>query len=171
MKQEFFGFGLVVLALMGGLLLAKYSGSSEPAFILPELGATQVEDISITQAWVAETIGGQSRTAAYFSITNGSGGEESLMGASSSDAAHTSLHRTQTVDDISSMQAIDALTLQPGTVTQLAPGGLHVMIMGLDGPLEAGGSISLTLDFLEAGEVTFDVPVVARTMMMDHMEQ
>jgi len=45
------------------------------------------------------------------------------------------------------------------------------MIMGLEGPLEAGGRISLTLDFLEAGEVTFDVPVVARTMMMDHMEQ
>jgi copper(I)-binding protein len=35
----------------------------------------------------------------------------------------------------------------------LEPGGLHVMLMGLKGPLEEGQSFALTLEFEHAGTV------------------
>ena len=43
----------------------------------------------------------------------------------------------------------------------LAPGGLHVMLMGLPQPLKAGTTLPLTLNFEKAGTVTLDVPILA----------
>jgi copper(I)-binding protein len=36
---------------------------------------------------------------------------------------------------------------------RLAPGGLHLMLVGLKAPLEQGGKVPLTLRFAQAGEV------------------
>ena len=44
----------------------------------------------------------------------------------------------------------------------LAPGGLHIMLVGLAQPLKAGEHFPLTLTFEKAGAVTVDVPVEAR---------
>ena len=41
----------------------------------------------------------------------------------------------------------------------LQQGGLHVMLMELEGPLEAGEIIPLTLTFHPHGELTIDVEV------------
>jgi copper(I)-binding protein len=41
----------------------------------------------------------------------------------------------------------------------LAPGGLHIMLMGLKKPLAAGSSFPLTLQFEKAGEVKVEVQV------------
>ncbi len=41
----------------------------------------------------------------------------------------------------------------------MAPGGLHIMLMGLKAPLQQGGSLTLDLTFEHAGAVTVQVPV------------
>lgn len=171
MKTEGLGFAVVALALFGGLFIAKSSFvSSSPSVMDPasQLGHATVAAISIDQAWVAETIGGQGRTAAYLTLHNGSGGEERLMGVELRGAGHASLHRTVTEDNVSRMEHLDALIILSGGSARLAPGGMHIMIMGLEVPLEDGDSISLTLQFLEAGDVSFDIPVRPRMEMLDH---
>jgi copper(I)-binding protein len=54
------------------------------------------------------------------------------------------------------------LLIPPGQSVTLAPGGLHLMLMGLSGPLKEGGKVPLTLQFGKAGtvEVTLDVQAV-----------
>ena len=59
------------------------------------------------------------------------------------------------------MRPIDGLDLPAGTAVVLEPGGHHVMLLDLVGPLELGSEIPLTLTFEQAGEQTVSVPVLA----------
>jgi periplasmic copper chaperone A len=52
------------------------------------------------------------------------------------------------------------LPIGAGASVELAPGGTHVMLVGLAAPLEAGKKLELTLVFAVAGEIAVDVPVV-----------
>jgi copper(I)-binding protein len=41
----------------------------------------------------------------------------------------------------------------------LARGGDHVMFMGLNGPMEHGDTVSVTLSFEKAGDIVVDIPI------------
>ena len=43
----------------------------------------------------------------------------------------------------------------------MAPGGYHIMLMGLKQPLKEGDHIPITLTFAHAGAITAQVTVVA----------
>jgi copper(I)-binding protein len=51
------------------------------------------------------------------------------------------------------------LSIEPGRTVRFAPGGLHLMIIGLTGPLVQGDKVPVMLKFEKAGEisVSFDV--------------
>ncbi|MEM9268292.1 MAG: copper chaperone PCu(A)C, partial [Pseudomonadota bacterium] len=53
----------------------------------------------------------------------------------------------------------EGFELPAKSMTPLARGGNHIMLMGLENPLEEGGMISVTLTFEQAGEIEIMVPV------------
>jgi len=57
------------------------------------------------------------------------------------------------------MLGVQGVDLPPGGHAQLAPGGLHVMLVGLHDPLVVGKGFPLTLNFEKAGSVTVEVEV------------
>jgi hypothetical protein len=58
------------------------------------------------------------------------------------------------------MREVSVLHVAPGEKVEFAPGGLHVMLMGLKRPLKEGQVFELELLFEVAGRVT--VRVTAR---------
>lgn len=56
-------------------------------------------------------------------------------------------------------EVTDGVAVAPGTTVKFAPGGYHIMLMGLKQPLKAGDRFPLTLKFAKAGSVTVDVQV------------
>jgi len=42
---------------------------------------------------------------------------------------------------------------------EFSPGGLHVMLIGLNQDLNPGDTFQVTLNFENAGQITMDVPV------------
>ncbi len=56
----------------------------------------------------------------------------------------------------------DGIEIRPGVPLVLAPGGLHIMITGLEERPRAGGGIHVTLVFERAGAVDVVFPVMAR---------
>ena len=57
------------------------------------------------------------------------------------------------------MRPLAGLDLVPGKPIKLAPGGYHVMLLGLKAPLKQGESFPLTLQFEHAPPLTVTVTV------------
>jgi copper(I)-binding protein len=116
------------------------------------------DDIAIEKAWARKT----SRTvsaAAYFSLTNHGHETLTLTGASTDIAGTTMIHRSYEDGGMMRMDHMEEIAVAPGETLEFAPGGYHVMMMGLMGPLEEGESFTVTLEFEHHDPITVTVQV------------
>ena len=79
------------------------------------------------------------------------------------------IHTTQMDGDIARMVHLEAVDIPAGETVTFAPGGLHVMFMGLNGdPFETGESFDAVLIFETAGEVPVTFYVEDISDLTDH---
>jgi copper(I)-binding protein len=71
------------------------------------------------------------------------------------------LHETINDNGVMKMRPVASIALDPGKPVTFKPGGYHVMLTGLKGPLKAGDSFPLTLTFEHAQPVSVTVKVEA----------
>jgi len=84
-----------------------------------------------------------------------------LMSLGTPVAGQVMLHGTEAdANGVARMAHIEALDIEPGTPVTFAPGGMHLMLMGLTGKLDEGSTFPLTLSFQHAGEITVEVQVL-----------
>ena len=116
--------------------------------------------VQVSHPW-ARASAGNARNGAVFLTVTGAGTADKLVAASTPVSETAELH--ETIDDkgIMKMRPLAALALEPGKAVTLAPGGPHVMLMGLKAPLKQGDTFPLTLRFARAGPVTVTVTVEA----------
>ena len=57
------------------------------------------------------------------------------------------VHEMRLEGDVMRMRAAPVLPLPAGQTVELKPGGYHVMLMDLNGPVKAGDAVPLTLVF------------------------
>lgn len=129
----------------------------------PALAADMVSgDLVITRAWSRATPGGARVAGGYLTIENRGHAPERLRAASSTHALRTEIHEMTVSDGVMTMRPLDkGLVIAPGQVVTLAPGGGHLMFIGLDVPLHAGDQMPVTLSFERAGEVSATLDVQA----------
>lgn len=132
-------------------------------FVVWKVWAAESGGVSVTDAWVRPTIGEGRITAAYMTITNDSNRDDVLQSARSPKAKAVELHKTtMTADGVMQMREVkDGLPIAAGGSVELAPGKFHLMVMGLDEALAAGGTLPLTLEFAKSGPMEVTVPVSA----------
>lgn len=125
---------------------------------------------TVTDGWARATVAGQKATGAFMKITSKEGGK--LVGASSPAAGVTEIHEMKMDKDVMKMAAVPALALPAGQAVELKPGGYHVMLMDLKGPLADKAQVPITLVFEDAkgvkSQVEVKVPVKSVTTMSDH---
>lgn len=120
---------------------------------------SRAEPIQIGQPWARATAPGAPTGAAFMVLNNNGSQPDLLIGAATPVADRTELHTHLMDDGIMRMRQVEAIEVAPGSPTVLEPGGLHVMLMGLQEPLVEGETFPLTLDFQDAGEITIDVTI------------
>jgi periplasmic copper chaperone A len=103
--------------------------------------------------------GGLGNSAAYMVLVNNSAEADRLLKAESDVAGAVELHISEVKNDIMTMRQVQAIDIPAGGQVELKPGGLHVMLIGLKRPLQAGEKISLVLTFEKAGQVMLEVEV------------
>lgn len=96
--------------------------------------------------------------AVYFTVESTQGSDR-LVSVSTPVAAHAGMHRTVEEGGVVTMQPVESASVSPGALLEFAPGGYHVMLMGLKEPLAEGARFPLTLRFENAGAVTVEVVV------------
>lgn len=114
--------------------------------------------IQLSDVWARPAdIDGNS--AVYFTIRSRRVADTLLM-ATCPIADRVQIHFSRVYEDGTvRMEQRDLVDLPAGTWIYFLPGGLHIMLEGLDTPLAQGDTFPLTLHFENSEDLTIDVPV------------
>lgn len=99
--------------------------------------------------------------AAFMVLVNDGPAAAALVAVSSPAAAMVELHQTTAdASGVMTMAPVESIPVPAGGRTELAPGGYHLMLIGLVEPLVEGATVPLTLTF-EGGAVVEVTAVVS----------
>ena len=116
-------------------------------------------DLKINHPWARATAGLARNGAAYVTLANEGEAVERLLGVTTPVARKARLHGHIVEAGIVKMRPVEAIEVAPGEPVVLKPGGFHIMLMGLEAPLEAGAAFPMTLRFAVAGAIEIEVRV------------
>jgi copper(I)-binding protein len=118
-----------------------------------------VGGLQVGNPWARATPKGATVGAGYLTITNKGAEADRLIGGSAAPAARFEVHTTVMENGVARMRQVTGLEIKPGETVELAPGGMHVMLMGLKQPLRQGQTVKGTLVFEKAGTVAIEFTV------------
>jgi copper(I)-binding protein len=135
---------LLTLALSGRVLAHDY-----------KLGA-----LEIGQPWARATPPSAPAGGGFLTIKNTGSAADRLVAASSPAADMVQVHEMKMDGNVMRMREVEkGLEIPAGGSVTLAPGGYHLMMMGLKGPLKQGTSVPVTLVFEKAGKIDVQLSV------------
>lgn len=106
--------------------------------------------------------------ALYLAVTNQGGEPDLLVGATTDVAERVEIHETtMDANGTMGMRAVEGIDAPPGETIVFEPGGLHVMLVGVDRLVE-GESVDVILHWEVAGDIDVEAEVVAPTETMGH---
>ena len=143
-------------------LAAASTSSSSAAIASGPRGSASIGHIKITGAYIPQPAT-PSVAAAYFTVTETGSQGDVLLSATSVPASQASLmQETESGANAGTMTDITGgLAIPADGAIALGPGGYHLMLTNPASPLTAGGSVTLSLRFKDAGTVTLKVPVTS----------
>jgi copper(I)-binding protein len=106
------------------------------------------------------TPGGAKVAGVFLTIKNAGKTPDKLVGGSTPLGEKVEVYETTTKDGVTAMRPVSGgLPIPAGRTVLLAPGGYHIMIMGLNAPLKGGDHVPMTLQFEKAGKVEITLNV------------
>jgi periplasmic copper chaperone A len=124
--------------------------------------------IVVVEAWAraigeVDATGARRATASYITWTNTGTEPDRLLGVRGDAAAAIEVHRTQVEDGVMRMRRVEnGEELAPGDTVEMRPGGLHIMLIGVNRSLHPGDTLQLILELERAGDMPVDVEVRER---------
>jgi periplasmic copper chaperone A len=136
-------------------------------------------NLELIHPHIRASMGQSPTTAGYLTILNHGKTADRLVSVSCRCAASVSVHEMKMTGSMASMKMVPSVEIPAGGKVTLAPGGLHLMVMGLKAPIKAGDRVEMVLTFKGAGAVNTPFEAIDRpaakpmsdTMSdMDHMK-
>ena len=120
----------------------------------PNLTAAANDRFTFSDVQLRATAVGMSSSAVYLKITNNGISDDKLIAARAAVAQRIEIHSMEMDNGVMRMRAINGgLLIAAGDSLALAPGGLHIMLMGLSTDLAPGTKHEIILVFEKAGEI------------------
>lgn len=156
LKQAVTAASLAVAIGLQPLALQAQDGKRAPS----KTGETRTGP-SVAEAYAHATVPGQQVGAMYMTLR--SSHEAALSGAETEVARQVQVHQMHKHDGVMRMRRAHMVDIPAGGEVRLAPGGMHLMLIGLKKPLQAGEQIPMKLTFVAPGKertvLTINVPV------------
>ena len=135
-----------MLALAAALFVATASASA------------QTGSVSVISPWARATPAGAAAAAIYLTLEAHTA--DKLVSVSTPAAKQAELHTMSMEGGVMKMRALpNGIDLPAGEKVTLKPGGMHIMLTGLTGPLKEGENVPLTLNFAKSAAQQVSVPV------------
>ena len=124
--------------------------------LLSGCGTPLKEGVEVREAWARPTAQGDNG-AVYFVIRSSQADE--IVGASTEIAQAAEMHESTMNGDVMQMHHAPSVPLGAGEEISFAPGGLHIMLVGLKQALEGGDAFDITLHFNKHEDLKVSVVV------------
>jgi len=119
-------------------------------------------NVTVSDAWARASAGMAKAGAAFMTLTSTAAHDHTLVSASSDISDRVELHTHTMVDGVMQMRQVEGgINVPAGATVMLAPGGLHIMFLGLHAPLKEGTTFDLTLTFDSGRSTTTQVKVLS----------
>jgi copper(I)-binding protein len=115
--------------------------------------------ISVIDPYARAVPPGQPNSAVFMQISNDGADDRALLSAASGVSEVVELHTHRMEDGMMKMRRVDRIDLPAGETVALAPGGLHVMLIGLKQQLQPGDDVPITLTLDDGSELSVTAPV------------
>jgi copper(I)-binding protein len=97
--------------------------------------------------------------AAYVTISNHGSEADALLSASTDVATTVELHETVHADGKMIMRPVPRMEVPAGGKLEMKPGSYHIMLLGLKQDLKPEETITVSLSFEKAGQMSVEAPV------------
>jgi len=122
--------------------------------------------LQIGHPWARATAPTAPSAGGFLTITNTGTTADKLITVKTPTADMAQIHEMKMDGNVMRMREVaGGLEIPPGATVTLAPGGYHVMMMGLKAPLKQGEKVPVTLVFEKAGSIDLELDVVAMGAM------
>ena len=116
-------------------------------------------DIHIQSPWARALPPTSPNGAVYLTLTNHGAHSDKLLSASADVAERVEVHSHILEAGMMKMRRVESVILPPHEDVLFAPGGQHIMLMGLKLPLAAGDRFPLLLEFDQTDQALVEVVV------------
>lgn len=152
------------LPLFAALPLLALAACGQPA---PSATSEAAGPVVVTGAICRPTPTGRQVTGCYLTLT--APAADTLVSVASPASALAQVHEMRMESNMMMMRELeDGLPLPAGQAVALAPGGNHIMLMGVTEPLKTGDTVPLTLTFATAAPVEVTATVGQPAVATDH---
>lgn len=125
---------------------------------LAPVARAQGSGVTVTAPWT-RAAGAGTTGVGYMTLRNGGAQPDRIVSARTPAARAVELHTHTREGDVMRMRPVEAIDLPPGQEVRLAPGGMHLMLVGLAAPLRQGERVPVTLVLERGGEVQVELQV------------
>jgi len=119
--------------------------------------------LEVKKAWASPTFAMAKMGAGYMTLKNCSGKavKVSSITVPASIAKKVELHETYIDGDMAKMRELNMpFTIEKGASVEFVPRGKHLMLIGLQSPLEVDMEFDVTLNFVDGGSQSFVMTVM-----------
>ena len=132
--------------------MRRFVAAAMLAFALPFAASASAVHaamaISVSEAWSRPAVD----TGVVYAIVANAGAREDLIDSARSPVAQSvELHRSMNVNDMATMKPVYALSIPAHGAREFAPGGDHIMLIGLKHELKPNETFPLDVHFKSAG--------------------
>ena len=139
--------------------LRNYSGLLVAGLLFLVLAPAGRAELLIRDGFVRGLPPGQQNTAAFMRLQNTGVDDLVIVSAWSSVAARTEIHHHRELNGMMRMEQVPSITVPAGASFVLKPGGHHLMLMGLQQPLEEGDEVTIRLQTDAGQQIEQQLPV------------
>jgi len=142
-----------------GTLFKNSLSALAAALMSAAVWAGEAPDLVIEDAWIRALPPTVKNTAGYLSVTNNTDSVQAVVAARSEIADKVELHTTVREDGMVRMQKLPGVPLAVGETVAFAPGGAHLMLLGLAYAPAPGDNIEICLILASGDEACTEASV------------
>ena len=127
--------------------------------LLLALPGQAMAELDISDAWIRDLPPSVPVRAGYMTISNAQSAAVSIIAVRSEAFASIEIHKTVEEGGVMKMKPVAEIRIEANSSVQLAPGGLHLMLMNPVEPTRPGDVLSVELELDDGSTQRLDMTV------------